>query len=823
VDDVRNVIIGMFEERPVYLKDIADINIGPDIPNKYTWFGKGIGDPTFTQFETNPSVTIAIAKQKGSNAVSVADNLLIELEKLKGYVIPDNIHIDVTRNYGKTADDKSNQLLIELLSATVLVMLLVFITMGLRAGFVVGVAVIVTLALTVLGNLLWGLTLNRVSLFALILSIGILVDDAIVVVENIYRHHRLNPHKPLSEIIPVAVKEIGVPTIVATLAIVFALVPMAFVTGLMGPYMQPIPINASTGMLISLVVAFTATPWLYKVIMRNVSFSAVEEKAVGTVFFNRLLSPFFNSRSKVFYRLSLFSVTILSVFLAMSLVYSKHVILKMLPSDNKSEFQVLIDMPEGSSLEKTSRVVMELSEYLSVVPEVLAYQAYVGTNSPVTFNGLVRQYDERRSAYVGDINVNLTPKSGRSRSSHQLVLDIRHDLHRIGGSLGAVIRLIETPAGPPVQSPITAEIYGPDLDKQEALGRIVSDIFRQSEDITDVDSCLVDEDAYRYKFTVDSEKSHRYKTAEYAIVEMLATAIDGRAITYLHNEHSKYAMPVKIELSQADKADFNVLKSMRLRGVFDDTVPLGDLIKITKEPIEHSIYRKDMQRYVYIFGDASARYDSPLYGMYDAYQAVEKLSFQGKPVDQYLIQAPDKIDQYAIKWDGEWQVTYETFRDMGLSYIAGLILIYVLLVIQFNCYITPLIVMAPILFTLVGALPGHAILGESFTATSMIGLIALAGIIVRNSILLIDFINIDYRARGNIYNACVTAVTTRFRPVMLTAVSAMFGAAFILHDPIFNGMAISMISGLIIGTLLTLVIIPITYGWLLEKGVVKSN
>ena len=819
-EEMGGLVVGVHDGAPVYLRDVAEVRRGPDQVERYVWLGtgpaagrKGIAAPG--EF---PAVTLAVAKKPGGNAVHIARQVIDRFESLRGTVVPDGVHMTVTRNYGETADAKARTLITKLVFATVSVVVLVALALGWREAFIVGTAVVVTLTITLFASWAWGFTINRVSLFALIFSIGILVDDAIVVVENIHRH-RQRGGKRLAEAIPLAVDEVGGPTILATFTVIAALLPMAFVTGLMGPYMSPIPINASMGMLISLVVAFVLTPWLTCLVYRRRAGAASggtanhPPPAQGRLerLFRRVLGPFLNQKGARARRFALLGITLVLIGGAVSLAYFKLVVLKMLPFDNKSELQVVVDMPEGGSVEQTARVLAALGAHIATVPEVTDYQAYAGTAAPINFNGLVRQYYLRRGAAVGELQVNLVAKSERDRKSHDIALALRAPLQEIGARFGANVKIVEVPPGPPVQAPLVAEIYGVDYDGQIRIARQVRELFERTADVVDVDDS-VEAHAPRFILHVDRHKAALLGVNQQTIIQAVATALQGEDVTHLHSAHVKYPVPVRLEATVADKADLTFLTNLKVRAGNGGLVPLSELLSLTRSAREQSIYHKDLLPVVFVTGNVAGATDSPLYGMFDLFgQFSGQALFAGEPLSQSLIAQPDDPYPYALKWDGEWQVTYETFRDMGLAYSVGLVLIYLLVVAQFRSYVVPLIITAPIPLTLIGVMPGHALLGATFTATSMIGMIALAGIIVRNSILLVDFINEEIDKGTALEEAVIRSGAVRAKPIALTALAAMLGALFILDDPIFSGLAVSLIFGVLVSTLLTLVVVPTLY------------
>ena len=813
-EEVQNLVVGVNDDNPIYLRDVATVKRGPDQAEQYAWFGTGPAAQTknINEHGEFPAVTIAIAKQPGSNAVSIANQVIERIEQLKGVFIPEGIEVTVTRDYGATADAKAKQLIGKLAFATFFVVLLVFFALGKRESIFVGVAVVITLAATLFASWAWGFTLNRVSLFALIFSIGILVDDAIVVVENIHRHMSMGGKK-LVEAIPVAVDEVGGPTILATFTVIAALLPMAFVTGLMGPYMSPIPINASMGMFISLIIAFMITPWLANKLLANQEFHHSESSFDERLYeiFKKYVSPYLNAEKGQTQRRKLTKIILFLIVLSIGLVGVKLVVLKMLPFDNKSEFQIVVDMPEGTALEQTSRVVRELGQYVSKVPEVSDYQAYVGSASPINFNGLVRQYYLRQGAHVADIQVNLVDKKERDRKSHEIALAIRDDLQAIGKKLNANVKVVEVPPGPPVMSPLVAEVYGLDYDGQISIAKKIREIFEKTEDIVDIDD-TIEAGAAKIIVKVDQQKAARLGVSQYEVVSTLYAALDGEDASYLHSQNVKYPLPIRLEFSVADKANAQNLLALHVRSRDGRVIPLSDIVTLVNTQYDQSIYHKDMLPVVYITADMAGDLDSPLYGMFDIKGQISDTPLvRGKPLKQTLVTQPENPYEYSIKWDGEWQMTYETFRDMGIAYAMGLILIYLLVVAQFKSYIIPLIIMAPIPLTIIGVMPGHALMGAQFTATSMIGMIALAGIIVRNSILLVDFINQQVDEGMAFEEAVIRSGAVRAKPIVLTGLAAMLGALFIIGDPIFSGLAISLIFGILVSTILTLVIIPIMY------------
>ena len=831
-EDVAALVLGVAGGQPVRLGDVARISDGADTPSSYAWHGAPTGRAG-PAAGAAPAVTLAIAKKPGSNASDITRSALERVEALRGQVIPEGVEVTVTRDYGLTASDKARTLITKLVFATGSVVLLVLFALGRREAVVIGSAVVLTLATTLFASWAMGFTLNRVSLFALIFAIGILVDDAIVVVENIHRHMSLGA-RSLREAIPPAVDEVGGPTILATFTVIAALMPMAFVTGLMGPYMRPIPVNASVGMLLSLIIALVVTPWLsLKLLRGHGSDDARAVDADGTdathghaagsmaarlhALFDRLLTPFLDPGRGARRRHLLFASMGGLVVLAASLAVFQLVVLKMLPFDNKSELQVVVDLPEGRTLEDTAALLTELTAVLERVPEVRDWQAYAGTAAPINFNGLVRQYDLRAGANVGDLQVNLVDRRDRSRKSHDIAVALRPQVAEVGRLHGASVKVVEVPPGPPVLSPIVAEVYGPDYQRQREIGRALEQRFLATDGIVDVDTS-VEADAAREVLVIDRDRAARLGVSQAAIADTIAAGLSGHDATFVIDGSSKYPRPIRLRLPVADQASLDGVLSLRVRGGDGQLVPLSELVRMEPARWDGAIHHKDLLPVVYVMGDESSDIDSPLYGMFDLVGQVSDNLVEGQALSQHYIAQPADTAGFAIKWDGEWQITYETFRDMGIAYAAGLVLIYLLVVAWFRNYLVPLVIMAPIPLTVIGVMPGHALLGMQFTATSMIGMIALAGIIVRNSILLVDFINHELARGRPPAQAIIDACAVRAQPIALTALAAMAGAFFILDDPIFNGLAISLIFGILVSTVLTLVVIPLLYFALITRN-----
>ncbi len=806
-NEVADLVVGVHSGRPVFLRSVATVTEGAPVPERYVWFGT-----SGKQAAEFPAVTLSITKKPGENAVDVTTRLRARIAELQNSLIPEGVGVEISRDYGATANDKALKLIEKLIFATASVVALVFFAMGRREAAIVGIAVALTLTATLFASWAWGFTLNRVSLFALIFSIGILVDDAIVVVENIHRHLHLTPDRSLDELIPAAVDEVGGPTILATLTVIAALLPMAFVGGLMGPYMAPIPINASMGMVISLAIAFVLTPWLARLWLRP----AAPGKHGGMAtridpLVRRTFRPFLDLTNGTRNRRRLWAGVGALILLSVALPAVQWVVLKMLPFDNKSEFQVVVDMPAGTPLERTAATLADLSRYLATVPEVRNYQVYAGTAAPINFNGLVRQYYLRSAAELGDIQVNLVGKSDRSDQSHVIAARLRPQLAAIAARSGAVVKVVEVPPGPPVLAPIVAEIYGPDDAGRLQVAAAVRQAFLGAPGVVDVDASYISA-ASRQVVAVDHQRAALLGVAETEVVATLRAGLAGHDATYLQDA-SKYPAPLRLQLPDSTRGNLDAALSLGVRASSGAMVALGSVVNVRTTTLEQPRYHKDLLPVVYVTGDESGRLDSPLYGMFGLRAAIGRIvAPDGGHLTEYFIHQPsDAYRGYALKWDGEWQITYETFRDMGAAYAVGLVLIYLLVVMQFGSYLTPLIIMAPIPLTIIGVMPGHALLHAQFTATSMIGMIALAGIIVRNSILLVDFINLQHAAGIDFREAVIRSAITRAQPIILTALAAMLGAFFILDDPIFNGLAISLIFGILVSTVLTLVVIPLLY------------
>ncbi len=820
IDDLRQVVIGVHANRPVYLRDIAEkLEDGPAEASNYVLFGTARADTSHAAGANYPAVTITISKRKGTNATIISERVLEQIKGLTGYVLPRDLNVTVTRNYGETAKDKSDELLKHLLIATLSVTLLIALALGWRESGVVLLAVPVTLALTLAIFYLYGYTLNRVTLFALIFSIGILVDDAIVVVENIVRHFRLpaNRGRPLAQVAVEAVDEVGNPTILATFAVIGAILPMAFVRGLMGPYMRPIPVGASAAMLFSLIVAFVVSPWAaLRLLSKYADGGSAHHEAEGwtTRLYRNVMNPLIRDSRR---RWMFLGGVVALLLAAVAFVPLKWVRVKMLPFDNKSEFQVIIDMPDGTPLEQTTRVAQALGQQLSQQPEVTSYQIYAGTSGPYNFNGLVRHYFLRSQPNQADIQVNLLSRHDRKAQSHEIARRVRPELDKIADSYGARIKVAEVPPGPPVLQTLVAEVYGPDYKGQIELAAQIKKIFQQTPGVVDVD-WYVEDPQTKYDMKVDLAKAALHGISPADVTRTMQVGLGGANAGLLHDPTSREDIPIQVRLSRADRSSIEALGNLKLPTASGGQIALQEVTDVEKTAIDTSVYRKNLQSVVYVTGDVAGGEESPVYAIMKMSDAIEKIKLpEGYGVKQYKgTTMPERTDRFSMKWDGEWHITVEVFRDLGLAFAAVLVLIYVLVVGWFRSFLTPLVIMAPIPLTLVGILPAHAMMGAFFTATSMIGFIAGAGIIVRNSIILVDFIELRRSQGMSLEEAVVDAGAVRFRPMLLTAAAVVVGASVILFDPIFQGLALSLMAGEVASTVLSRMAVPVLY-YLAEK------
>jgi multidrug efflux pump subunit AcrB len=824
VPDIGLLLLTTRDGRPVYVKDVAEVRVGAEQVENYTftWMPDGKGG-----LDRLPSASIALAKRKGANAVDVADDILHRVEILKGKVIPADLDVSVTRNYGETAVEKADELLFHLALATVSIVILITMAIGWREGVVVLVIIPTTILLTLFASWLMGYTINRVSLFALIFSIGILVDDAIVVVENIVRHWERRGDRGLVETAVEAVAEVGNPTIVATLTIVAALLPMMFVSGLMGPYMSPIPANASMAMLFSFFVAVTITPWLLMKVAQarfsggGVSGSAHHDEA-GAMgrFYARFATPLLQDRQKSKKFLIYVGVATLA---SLALFATKSVRVKLLPFDNKSEIQVVLDLPRGSSLEETDRILSDAALRLRDLPELVSIQSYAGTAAPFNFNGLVRHYYFRTGAEQGDLAINLKPKGERKRASHDIALDIRARLKSVPLPAHASLKVVEVPPGPPVLSTLLAEVYGPDAETRRALASKIRQAFEAVDFVVDVDDSFGVR-GERLRYAIDQDALEYHGVEQQAVYDTLGALIGGTKLGFSQRGHGMRPVDIVMALPKSAMTSGERILSTPLpaggtarQGA---NVELGDVLRVSREQGSYPLFRHNGRYAEMVSAEVAGRFEAPIYGMFAVEDALKKIDWSGleKPIIKYHGQPTDD-SKPTLLWDGEWEVTYVTFRDMGAAFGVAILGIYLLVVAQFGSFRLPLVILVPVPLTLIGILLGHWMLGAAFTATSMIGFIALAGIIVRNSILLVDFIR-HLREKGMpLRKALIEAGSIRFKPIFLTAAAAMIGAAFILTDPIFQGLAISMVFGLASSTALTLLVIPAIYIWLRDDGV----
>ncbi len=861
-EDVGNVVVGVYGGKPVYLREVADIKDGAEEARQYVLFGMGQGAGE------EPAITLSVAKRPGANAIAVAHAVLRKVETLKGRVIPDDVSVSITRHYGETAAEKSNELLLHMGIAVVGVMVLIWLTLGWRESGVVGVAIPATLALTLLVFYLYGFTLNRITLFALIFSIGILVDDAIVVVENIVRHFHLsfNKGRKWSDIAVDAVNEVGNPTILATFAVIAAVLPMAFVGGLMGPYMRPIPIGSSAAMFWSMLIAFIVTPWAsIRVLRWGRKYSNLTEGTASATdahqphlhsehpedFFTKLYRRFMGPLIAQAKWRWIFLASIVGLLLvAMALVGIGWVKVKMLPFDNKSEFQIILNMPEGSALERTAQAAREIAAAVRTEPEVTDYQIYAGVSSPFNFNGLVRHYFMRRGANVADIQVNLVPKGERKAQSHDIAKRVRPRVAKIASKFGARVAVAEVPPGPPVLQTLVAEVYGPNEESRHALARKVIEIFKSTPGVVDTD-WYIEADQPKVRFVIDKEKAALHGISAETISQTLAIAVGGQSVDLLHVPREKEDVNIVLQLPLASRTSPEELLALRVRSGDANAlpepgsatgapplIPLRELVTIEHTITDKSIYHKNLIPVTYVIGDVAGVVESPVYAIQAMNKAIAKLdagnfinvgssgresapskipnnqsrlTSAATAVKIYNAVQPFTDHEPAIKWDGEWHITIEVFRDLGTAFAACLVLIYVLMVGWFRSFLTPMVVMMAIPFSLVGIMPAHGAMGAFFTATSMIGFMAGAGIVVRNSIILVDFIEQRLREGMPLAEAVVDAGAVRFRPMLLTALAVVVGASVILADPIFQGLAISLMAGEIASLLISRMAVPVLY------------
>ena len=827
-NEIGRVVVGVYDGRPVYLADVAQIIDGPEEPDSYVLYGEA-GQTVAA------AVTLSVAKRPGTNAIDVVHAVEAKIDDLRGSVIPIDVKVSVTRNYGETAAEKSNELLLHMGIAVFGVALLIFFFLGFREALVVLLAIPTTLALTLLVFYLYGYTLNRITLFALIFSIGILVDDAIVVVENIVRHMRLpgGREKSMVTIAIEAVAEVGNPTILATWAVIAAILPMAFVGGLMGPYMRPIPIGSSAAMIFSLLIAFTVTPWAAIRLLAKCREPRAAEEAgqpdydhapndLLTRLYHRAMDPLLASAVS---RALFFTTIILLLLGGFAMVYFGLVKVKMLPFDNKSEFQVILNMPEGSTLEQTSRVALEMAAVVRKDPTTTDYQIYVGTASPYNFNGLVRHYFMRSGPTVADIQVNLLPKDQRSLQSHDIAVRMRPEISEIAKKYGADVAVAEVPPGPPVLATLVAEVYGSTDEQRVKLAQRVREIFNSTAGVVDVD-WYRETDRARLVLKVDKEKAALNGLSEGVITRTMQMAVQGQSMDLFHQPADREKINIVLQLPASQRARIDSLLNISLRSTADSQgalVPLRELVTVIEQAVEQPIYRKNLKPVIYVTGDVAGEVESPVYAIFDMNRQLAELKASdfgggGETLEIFNLNQPFNNMEPSIKWDGEWQITLEVFRDLGLAFCTVMILIYMLMVGWFKDYFTPLVVMAAIPFSLIGILPAHWALGAFFTATSMIGFMAGAGIVVRNSIILVDFIELRISHGLPLAEAVVEAGAIRFRPMLLTALAVVVGASVILADPIFQGLAISLMFGEIASLLVSRMAVPVLYYMLKKPG-----
>ncbi len=812
-EDVENLVVGVNNNLPVYLKQVASVQDGPQTPKNYVSFGYGKANEKYTKYNSEyPAVTISIAKVKGADAMKIAEKILDKVEALKKTLIPDDVHVEVTRNYGETASHKVGELLLHLGVAIIAVTVLVMLAMGWRGGLVVFFSVPLTFALTLFSYYLLGYTLNRITLFALVFVVGIVVDDSIIIAENMHRHFKMK-RLPFKQAAIYAINEVGNPTILATFTVIAAILPMAFVSGMMGPYMSPMPIGASIAMLLSLFVALTVTPYLgYHLLHEKDEQEKNEEQGLETSWiykiYKKVEQPLLDNSKK---RNAMFLVTIVLLVGSVVMFFTKSVAVKMLPFDNKNEFQVVIDMPEGTTLERTAAVTKEIAQHLSTVPEVVDYQNYIGASAPITFNGLVRHYDMRGGSNMADIQVNLLHKEDRDLQSHDLAKLVRPEVQKIAKKYGANVKIVEVPPGPPVLSTLVAEVYGPDYQEQIKVANQVKSILENTSDVVDTD-WMVEAPQVEYKLEIDREKSMLNGIAPQQVVGNLTYLLREMPVSHLYDERSNNPVGITLSLNDADKTSIEDLQNVKIKGSRGNVVPVSDLVKVTTDTLQNTIYRKDQKRVVYVLADMAGALESPVYAILGMNEKLEKMQLpKGYKVNELYMEQPTDENDFTVKWDGEWQITLEVFRDLGAAFLVVIIIIYMLIVGWFQNFKTPIVMMVAIPLSLVGIVLGHWLLGAFFTATSFIGMIALAGVMVRNSVLLIDFIEIRLNDGIEIKQAIIEAGAVRTTPILLTTGAVVIGASIILFDPIFQGLAISLVAGAIVSTLLTLIVVPLIY------------
>ena len=812
-EDVENLVVGVNKNMPVYLKQVAKVQDGPSTARSYVSFGYGKANEKFKTAKSEyPAVTISIGKVKGADAMKISEKIIDKVEHLKKNLIPDDVHVEVTRNYGETASHKVGELLLHLGIAIIAVTILVILAMGWRGGLVVFFSVPLTFALTLFAYYLLGYTLNRITLFALVFVVGIVVDDSIIIAENMHRHFKMK-RLPFKQAAIYAINEVGNPTILATFTVIAAILPMAFVSGMMGPYMSPMPIGASIAMLLSLFVALTVTPYLgYHLLQEKEEQEHKQEEGMETSWiykiYNKLERPLLESSAK---RRILLALTVVLLFGSVLMFFTKSVVVKMLPFDNKNEFQVVIDMPEGTTLERTTAVTKEIAQYLSTKPEVVNYQNYIGTSAPITFNGLVRHYDMRGGSNMADIQVNLLHKEDRDLQSHEIAKAMRPDIQKIAKKYGANVKIIEVPPGPPVLSTLVAEIYGPDYKEQIKVANQVKTILQNTSDIVDID-WMVEDNQTEYKLEVDKEKAMLNGIAPQQVVGNLTYLLKEYPVSNLYDENSNDNVGIVLSLDDKDKTSLQDIQSLKIKGSQGNMIPVSDLVKVVQDTLQKTIYRKDQKRVVYVTADMAGALESPVYAILGMNEKLAKMNVpKGYKVNELYMEQPTDESDFTVKWDGEWQITLEVFRDLGVAFLVVIVIIYMLIVGWFQNFKTPMVMMLAIPLSLIGIVFGHWLLSAYFTATSFIGMIALAGVMVRNSVLLIDFIEIRLNEGVPLKQAIIEAGAVRTTPILLTTGAVVIGASIILFDPIFQGLAISLVFGAVVSTVLTLLVVPVIY------------
>jgi multidrug efflux pump subunit AcrB len=823
-EDVENLVVGVNKNMPVYLKQVATIQDGPQTPKNYVSFGYGKANENFKAHNSEyPAVTISVAKVKGADAMKISEKILTHVSALKKNLIPSDVHVEITRNYGETASHKVGELLLHLGVAILAVTILVMLAMGWRGGLVVFFSVPLTFALTLFSYYMLGYTLNRITLFALVFVVGIVVDDSIIIAENMHRHFKMK-RLPFKQAAIYAINEVGNPTILATFTVIAAILPMAFVSGMMGPYMSPMPIGASIAMMLSLFVALTVTPYLgYHLLQEKDEQEHKEEQGLETSWifkiYKKFEEPLLNSSVK---RNLMFAVTIFLLLGSVAMFFTKSVAVKMLPFDNKNEFQVVIDMPEGTTLERTAVVTKEIAQYLSTVPEVVDYQNYIGASAPITFNGLVRHYDMRGGSNMADIQVNLLHKEDRDLQSHDIAKLVRPEVQKIAKKYGANVKIVEVPPGPPVLSTLVAEVYGPDYKQQIEVANQVKDILENTSDVVDID-WMVEAPQVEYKLEVDKEKAMLNGIAPQQVVGNLTYLLREMPVSNLYDERSVDPVGIVLALDDAEKTSLQDIQNLKIKGSQGNVVPVSDLVKVKVDTLQNAIYRKDQKRVVYVLADMAGVLESPVYAILGMNEKLQQMQLpKGYAVNEIYMGQPESESDFTVKWDGEWQITLEVFRDLGAAFLVVIIVIYMLIVGWFQNFKTPIVMMVAIPLSLVGIVLGHWLLGAFFTATSFIGMIALAGVMVRNSVLLIDFIEIRLKDGIPLKQAIIEAGAVRTTPILLTTGAVVIGASIILFDPIFQGLAISLVAGAIVSTLLTLIVVPLIY-YITERKKWENN